>query len=54
MTEHEDVTVFWNQGIQTDIEVPANRPDIAQSDLRSTWARLVGTLKLDVRNILMT
>jgi hypothetical protein len=28
VTEHEDVTVFWNQGIQTDREVSANRPDI--------------------------
>jgi hypothetical protein len=27
-TEHEDVTVLWNQGIQTDREVLANRPDI--------------------------
>jgi hypothetical protein len=26
--EHEDVTVLWNQGIQTDREVLANRPDI--------------------------
>jgi hypothetical protein len=28
VTEHEDVTVLRNQGIQTDIEVLANRPDI--------------------------
>jgi hypothetical protein len=28
VTEHEDVTVLWNQGIQTDREVSANRPDI--------------------------
>jgi hypothetical protein len=28
VTEHEDVTVLWNQGIQTDREVLANRPDI--------------------------
>jgi hypothetical protein len=26
--EHEDTTVLWNQGIQTDREVVANRPDI--------------------------
>jgi hypothetical protein len=25
--EHEDVTVLWNQGIQTDRKVLANRPD---------------------------
>jgi uncharacterized membrane protein len=28
VTEHEDVTVLWNQGIQTDREVLANRTDI--------------------------
>jgi hypothetical protein len=28
VTEHEDVTVLWNHGIQTDREVLANRPDI--------------------------
>jgi hypothetical protein len=28
VTEHEDITVFWNQGMQTDREVLANRPDI--------------------------
>jgi hypothetical protein len=28
VTEHEDVTVLWNQGRQTDREVLANRPDI--------------------------
>jgi hypothetical protein len=25
--EHEDVTVLWNQGVHTDREVTANRPD---------------------------
>jgi hypothetical protein len=28
VTEHEDITVLWNQGIQTDREVLANRPDL--------------------------
>jgi hypothetical protein len=28
VTEHEDIPVLWNQGIQTDREVLANRPDI--------------------------
>jgi hypothetical protein len=28
VTEHEDVTVLWNQGIQTHREVLANRPDL--------------------------
>jgi hypothetical protein len=26
--EHEDVTVLWNQGVHTDREVKANKPDI--------------------------
>jgi hypothetical protein len=25
---HEDITVLWNQGVQTDREVLANRPNI--------------------------
>jgi hypothetical protein len=26
--QHKDITVLWNQGVQTDREVLANRPDI--------------------------
>jgi hypothetical protein len=26
--EHENVTMLWNQGVNTDREVTANRPDI--------------------------
>jgi hypothetical protein len=26
--QHEDITVLWNQGVQTDREVQTNRPDI--------------------------
>jgi hypothetical protein len=28
VNKHEDITVLWNQGIQTDREVLAKRPDI--------------------------
>jgi hypothetical protein len=28
ITEHEGITMFWNQGIQTDRGILANRPDI--------------------------
>jgi hypothetical protein len=35
VTEHEDVTVLWNQGIQTDREVLANRPDIIIKNKRT-------------------
>jgi hypothetical protein len=27
-TEHEGITVLWNQGVKTDREVLTNRPDI--------------------------
>jgi hypothetical protein len=26
--QHADITVLWNEGVQTDREVLANRPDI--------------------------
>jgi hypothetical protein len=29
--QHEDITVLWNQGIQSDREVLANRPDIIRN-----------------------
>jgi disulfide bond formation protein DsbB len=29
--QHEDITVLWNQGIQTDREVLAKRPDITKT-----------------------
>jgi hypothetical protein len=35
VTEHVDVTVLWNQGIQTDREVLANRPDIILKTTRT-------------------
>jgi hypothetical protein len=28
VTEHEDITVLWNQGIQRDRDIFENRPDI--------------------------
>jgi hypothetical protein len=31
VTEHEDITVLWNQGVQMDREVLANRPDITHT-----------------------
>jgi hypothetical protein len=30
--QHEGITVLWNQGVQTDREVLANRPDIIKKD----------------------
>jgi hypothetical protein len=32
--EHKGITVLWNQGIHTDREVTANRPDIIKNKKR--------------------
>jgi hypothetical protein len=37
--EHEDITLLWNQDIQTEREVLANRPDIIiKSKIQKIWA----------------
>jgi hypothetical protein len=40
VTEHEDITVLWNQGIQTNGEVLANRPDIMVKTIRTNLANV--------------
>jgi hypothetical protein len=41
VTEHEDVTVLWNQGIQTGREVLANRPDITAKNKKGKTCLLI-------------
>jgi Holliday junction resolvase len=41
VTEREDVTVLWNQGIQTDREVLANRPDIIVKNKKDITCLLI-------------
>jgi hypothetical protein len=36
--QHEDITVLWNQGVQTDREVLANRPDIIIKSKKDKFA----------------
>jgi hypothetical protein len=36
--QNEDITVLWNQGIQTDREVLANRPDIIIKNMKDKLA----------------
>jgi hypothetical protein len=47
VTEHEDVTVLWNQGIQTDREVLANRPDIIIRNKDKTCLLIVVAIPSD-------
>jgi hypothetical protein len=41
VTEHEDITVLWNQVIQTDREVLANRPDMIIKNKKSKPCLLI-------------
>jgi hypothetical protein len=41
VTEHEDITVLWNQGVQTDREVLTNRPDILVKNKDRTCVLIV-------------
>jgi hypothetical protein len=49
--EHEDVTMFWDQGIHTEREVTANRPDIIiKNKNEKTWI-LIDVAKPVERNV---
>jgi hypothetical protein len=39
--EHEDITVLWNEGLQSGRKVLANRPDIIIKNKRDTICLLV-------------
>jgi hypothetical protein len=39
--QHEDITVLWNQGIQTNREVLANRPDIIIKNMKDKICLLI-------------
>jgi hypothetical protein len=48
VTEHEDITVLWNQGIQTDRDVLANRPDmIVKNKKDKTYLLIDVAIQLD-------
>jgi hypothetical protein len=39
--QHEDITVLWSQGIQSDREVLANRPDIIIKNIKDKICLLI-------------
>jgi hypothetical protein len=52
VTEHEDVTVLWNQGIQTDREVLANRPDIIVKNKKEKTCLLIDVAIPSDKNVI--
>jgi hypothetical protein len=49
---HEDITVLWNQGVQTDREVLANRPDIIIKNMKDTIFLLIDVAIPSDRNVI--
>jgi hypothetical protein len=52
VTEHEDVTVLWNQGIQTDRKVLANRPDIIIKNKKDKTCLLIDVAIPSDKNVI--
>jgi hypothetical protein len=52
VTEHEDITVLWNQGIQTDREVLANRPDIIFKNKKDQTCLLIDVAIPSDKNVI--
>jgi hypothetical protein len=50
--QHEDITVLWNQGIQTDREVLANRPDIVIKNMKDKICLLINVAIPSDRNLI--
>jgi hypothetical protein len=50
--EHENITVVWNQGIQTDREVLANRPDIIIKNRKDKICLLIDVEIPSNRNVI--
>jgi hypothetical protein len=49
--EHEDVTVLWNQGVRTDREVTADRPDIIIKNTKEKTCILIDVAIPAHRNV---
>jgi hypothetical protein len=49
--EHEDITVLWNQGVQTEREVLANRPDIIVKNKKERICTLIDVSVPSDRNV---
>jgi hypothetical protein len=50
--QHEDITVLWNQGIQTDREVLANRTDVIIKNMKDKICLLIDVAILSDRNVI--
>jgi hypothetical protein len=50
--QHEDITVLWNQGIQTDGEVLANRLDIIIKNIKDKIRLLIDVAIPSDRNVI--
>jgi hypothetical protein len=50
--QHEDIKVLWNQGVQTDREVLANRPDIIIKNKKDKICLLIDVAKPSGRNVI--
>jgi hypothetical protein len=50
--QHEDITVLWNQGIQTDRDVLANRPNIIIKNKKDKICLLIGVATPSDRNVI--
>jgi hypothetical protein len=50
--QHEDITVLWNQGVQTDREVLANRPDIIIKNMKYKICLLIDVAIPSDRNVI--
>jgi hypothetical protein len=49
--QHEDITELWNQGVQTDREVLANRPDIIIKNMKDKICSLIYVAIPSDRNV---
>jgi hypothetical protein len=49
--QHEDITVLWNQGIQTDKEVLANTPDLVIKNMKDKICLLIDVAIPSDRNV---
>jgi hypothetical protein len=50
--QHEDITVLWNQGVQTGREVLANRPDIIIKNKKDKICSLIDVAIPSDRNLI--
>jgi hypothetical protein len=52
VSQHEDITVLWNQGVQTDREVLANRPGIIIKNKKDKTGLLIDVAIPSDRNVI--